>query len=128
VSTHLFTPTQGDTGPTEWCDRCGQHRRTHDETTRLDPDAEPVRPVTGPDGQQVYTMAELAELAGVEVGTVRWHRSRGSLPAQDGSVGKVPYWRPETVAGWLAGRRGRGNPAWVKGMRSPGPRGAGRPD
>ena len=118
MSTHPFTPTVGDEGPTMFCDRCGQHQRTHQPGWRP-----PATAVAGPTGEAVYTMAELADLAGVTVGTIRAHRSRGGLPPEDGRLGNVPYWYPDTVMVWLSERRPRGNPAWHKGMPSPGPRG-----
>jgi len=65
--------------------------------------------------------AELAELLGVQQGTVRAYRSEGRLPKPDVVRLGRPFWKPGTINAWQRQRPGRGR--W--GSRSQ--EGAGEP-
>ncbi|UKD50802.1 helix-turn-helix domain-containing protein (plasmid) [Amycolatopsis sp. FU40] len=51
---------------------------------------------------------DVALFLGVGVQAVRNHRTGGRLPSEDETHGGRPYWRPETIAAWLARRPGAG--------------------
>lgn len=56
------------------------------------------------------TTKQVAERAGITVGSVRQYRYRGRFPEPDGFVGRTPWWKPATVRQWLKTRRGPGRP------------------
>ena len=65
-----------------------------------------VRPrTTGGDPDTLLTMAEAADRAGVEPGTLRSDLSRGRWPAPDEIRDGVKMWRAATVDAVLAGRQ-----------------------
>jgi hypothetical protein len=111
---HDFQAELGDLGPTETCSRCGFHRLAHQGgIPRRDLDT----------SEEVMTVADVAKALGVRASTVRGYLARRAMPAAEGRVGNVPWWRPATIAAWLAARPGRGDRSWVKGMVSPNPSG-----
>jgi hypothetical protein len=69
-----------------------------------------------PVARKLY-LDDVAEVMGVKPMTVRGMRSRGSLPAEDGTdvvEGHArPWWLPATVRTWLRTRPGKG---WRKGV------------
>ena len=54
------------------------------------------------------TIPEVATRLGLTVSTVQTYRRDGRLPDPDGYLGRTPWWRPETIDAWQAGRPGRG--------------------
>lgn len=56
--------------------------------------------------------AEIAEMVGVKVGTIRNYRSIGLLPEPDApfSIPDRPRWRRSTIVAWQQNRRGMGAP------------------
>ena len=52
-------------------------------------------------------------------GRVVLREGSSSRAAADGRFGATVWWRPDTIAVWLASRRKRGNPAWRKGGPAP---------
>jgi predicted site-specific integrase-resolvase len=66
--------------------------------------------------------AEVAELAGVSVASVRAYKHDGKIPAPDASLTEDrPRWRVETITAWLQARPGKGTPGKARGPRSPKP-------
>lgn len=56
----------------------------------------------GPRGPRLaYRLDELAAAFGVSRRTVERARARGAFPEPDARLGRVPLWKPSTVAGWL---------------------------
>jgi predicted DNA-binding transcriptional regulator AlpA len=56
------------------------------------------------DIDDLVTLAQWAELAGLKRQTMDAHRLRGRLPAPFGYVGKSPVWLRPDVDAWLANR------------------------
>ncbi len=60
----------------------------------------------------LLTMREVAELLGVDYGTIRTYRSKGLLPAPTKIVGiqtqPRPLWDPQTLEEWNSRRPGQG--------------------
>lgn len=56
----------------------------------------------------MLTTSDVAARLGVDPATVRAYVSRGTMPKPDGHLGRTPWWRPETVDAWRAGRPGQG--------------------
>lgn len=54
------------------------------------------------------TTAEVAAMLRVEPETIHSYRSRGLFPEPDGTLGRTPWWRQETIEAWQAGRPGQG--------------------
>jgi predicted DNA-binding protein (UPF0251 family) len=48
-----------------------------------------------------YRQEELAEAFGISARTLERERSAGRFPTPDLHIGKIPLWRPETIAAWL---------------------------
>ena len=67
----------------------------------------------GEEMETQLTITDFARLAGLKPATIRQFRWRGIIPAPDGYLERVPWWRPETVETWLATRRTSGRPAAV---------------
>lgn len=55
----------------------------------------------------VYTVADIAELLGIEPATIRSYASRGQMPAPSGKVGRTPYWDKDDIEPWIAERVNR---------------------
>jgi hypothetical protein len=52
---------------------------------------------------------ELAEIAGIQAGTLRGYRAQGRMPPpDDDSVPDRPRWRLSTFQQWMRSRPGRG--------------------
>lgn len=66
---------------------------------------ETLAPAASGDVITLIGIDEFARLAGVKPSTIRQFRWRGVLPEPAGYVQRSPYWRPETVAVWIANRR-----------------------
>lgn len=63
--------------------------------------------MTAPSPDDQLTTADVAELAGLEPGTIKRYRYRGSIPPPDGWLGRTPWWRRDTVDRWLEERTPR---------------------
>lgn len=55
--------------------------------------------------------AAVAELAGVNVETVRMHLYRRTMPEPDYRLGASPVWKRATIEKWLRERPGPGRPS-----------------
>lgn len=58
--------------------------------------------------EQVYTVAQIAELIGIKESTVRAYLTREQMPASSGRIGRTPYWVPEDIEPWLRKREKSG--------------------
>ena len=47
---------------------------------------------------------DIAELMGLNVETIKYHRVGGTMPDPDYVVDQKPLWRRETIDGWIAKR------------------------
>ena len=47
---------------------------------------------------------DVAELMGLNVETIKWHRAGGTMPDPDYVVDQKPLWRRETINQWIARR------------------------
>ena len=47
---------------------------------------------------------DVAELMGLNVETIKYHRATGGMPAPDYIVDQKPLWRRETIDQWIARR------------------------
>ena len=47
---------------------------------------------------------DIAELMGLNVETIKYHRGRSSMPDPDYVVDDKPLWRRETINQWIAAR------------------------
>ena len=47
---------------------------------------------------------DVAELMGLNVETIKYHRGRGEMPNPDYVVDQKPLWRRETINEWIARR------------------------
>lgn len=60
----------------------------------------------------MLTMADVGELLGVDVATVRRYRmadrARYGFPEPDGVLGRTPWWSRATIDAWVAARPGKG--------------------
>jgi hypothetical protein len=56
------------------------------------------------------SIADVADLAGVEVDTIRKHRTRGTMPPPDGYLAASPWWHRRTIDKWLSTRAEPGRP------------------
>lgn len=56
------------------------------------------------DPSDLWSVADVATLAGVTAGTIRGYVSRGQMPAPAGRIGRAPYWDAATIRPWLATR------------------------
>ena len=50
---------------------------------------------------------DVAELMGLNVETIKYHRATGGMPAPDYIVDQKPLWRRDTIEHWIASRRKR---------------------
>jgi predicted DNA-binding transcriptional regulator AlpA len=50
---------------------------------------------------------DVAELMGLNVETIKYHRAAGTMPDPDYIVDQKPLWRRETIERWIAIRRKR---------------------
>jgi len=50
---------------------------------------------------------DVAELMGLNVETIKYHRAAGQMPQPDYIVDQKPLWRRETIDQWIASRRKR---------------------
>jgi hypothetical protein len=48
---------------------------------------------------------DVAELMGLNVETIKYHRATGGMPAPDYIVDQKPLWRRDTIEHWIAIRR-----------------------
>ena len=48
---------------------------------------------------------DVAELLGLNVETIKYHRATGGMPAPDYIVDQKPLWRRDTIDQWIATRR-----------------------
>ncbi len=51
---------------------------------------------------------DVAKMLGIKRGDWRSRVSRGYAPSADGHEKSLPYWRPETIAAWIARPNRRG--------------------
>ena len=116
MADHPYVPAVNEFGEqTQACSRCGLYH-----PDQLPAGIRLVLPANVlPDDGRYLTVTGVARAAGVTPGTIRTHLSRGTMPAADGRFGATVWWRPDTIAVWLASRRKRGNPAWRKGGPAP---------
>ena len=47
---------------------------------------------------------DVAELLGLNVETIKYHRATGGMPDPDYVIDQKPLWRRETIDGWIARR------------------------
>ena len=59
----------------------------------------------------MLTIAQVAELVGVERRTIDQYRQRGTIPPPDGTLGRTPWWHRATIEEWMRTRPPRGRPA-----------------
>jgi hypothetical protein len=65
-----------------------------------------------------WTMADIADHWGVELGTIwdyryqtnhpKTHRQAPKLPTEDDTIGRTPVWRPQTIIGFERPGQGHG--------------------
>ena len=67
------------------------------------PSNEPTRPETAGVERLTLRLDELAAALGVSRRAIERERSAGRFPKPDLSIGRMPLWRPETIARWLEG-------------------------
>ena len=48
---------------------------------------------------------DVAELMGLNVETIKYHRAAGTMPDPDYIVDQKPLWRRDTIERWIATRR-----------------------
>ena len=48
---------------------------------------------------------DVAELLGLNVETIKYHRGRSSMPEPDYVIDQKPLWRRDTIDQWIATRR-----------------------
>ena len=48
---------------------------------------------------------DVAELMGLNVETIKYHRGRGSMPEPDHVIDDKPLWRRDTIDQWIATRK-----------------------
>lgn len=53
----------------------------------------------------LLTAADVAELAGVKVETIRMYTHRGTIPPPTRRIGQSPVWKRRTIETWIATRR-----------------------
>lgn len=53
---------------------------------------------------ELLSMQDIADMAGISLGLVRWHKWAGHLPDPDRYVGRSPAWRWATIRGWVEAR------------------------
>jgi predicted DNA-binding transcriptional regulator AlpA len=56
------------------------------------------------------TIADVADLAGVDRRSIDRYLHRGSMPVADGYLGRTPWWHRHTIEHWLATRPKPGRP------------------
>ncbi len=47
---------------------------------------------------------DVAELMGLNVETIKYHRAHGGMPDPDYIVDQKPLWRRDTIEGWISRR------------------------
>jgi DNA-binding transcriptional MerR regulator len=52
--------------------------------------------------KEFLTLAEVAEMCGLQPGTLSAYRARGYMPKPDQQFGRTPLWRPRTINKWRA--------------------------
>ena len=62
-------------------------------------------PVNMTSTADLLDMAQVAQLLGVQIKTVRMHKHRGTMPPPDATFGRSPVWKRETIETWDATRR-----------------------
>lgn len=65
-----------------------------------------------PDGDGWLTVEQIAEAEDIKPATWRWYYQTGKAGAPKPErryAGRVPQWRVETIAAWIAARPGSGN-------------------
>ena len=50
---------------------------------------------------------DVAELMGLNVETIKYHRAAGTMPDPDYVIDQKPLWRRDTIERWIASRRKR---------------------
>ena len=50
---------------------------------------------------------DVAELMGLNVETIKYHRREGTMPDPDYIVDQKPLWRRDTIERWIVSRRKR---------------------
>jgi len=54
--------------------------------------------------QVLLSRRDVAELLGLNVETIKYHRAGGTMPDPDLVIDDKPLWRRETIDGWIAAR------------------------
>ena len=55
--------------------------------------------------QVLLSRRDIADLMGLNVETIKYHRAGGSMPDPDYVVDRKPLWRRETIDQWIATRK-----------------------
>lgn len=58
-----------------------------------------------PPAGMLWQMADIAAATGLRVGSVRWHKWKGHLPAPDQHLGRSPGWKRSTIIAWVEAHR-----------------------
>jgi len=54
--------------------------------------------------QVLLSRRDVAELLGLNVETIKYHRAGGTMPDPDLIIDDKPLWRRDTIDGWIAAR------------------------
>lgn len=54
--------------------------------------------------EELISRATVAEIMGLTVDTIKWHRTYGKMPAPDYVVDNKPLWLRETIDEWIQQR------------------------
>ena len=55
--------------------------------------------------ERLLTVAEVAEILGIQEASVRGYKARGQMPPPDQQYGRTPLWREATIRAWREGPR-----------------------